>query len=76
MTVAAGGASSSRVRVDTPVQVLSRTENLVTQWKSAPTSVRGRSPNCGQVQRVTSPLAVSPKTLKSHVSGFHAGTGP
>ena len=39
VTDGAGGTSCSSVEVGTPAQVLSKTENFVTQWKSACTSV-------------------------------------
>ena len=75
VTAGAGGASSSRVRVDTPVQSLSSTENFVTQWKSECTSVRGSAPKPSQSQ-VTGPPAVAPNTLRSQVSDRVLGTGP
>ncbi len=59
-----------------PRQVLSSTENLVTQWKSACTAVRGRCPTCGQVQRRAAPSAVAPNTRRSQVCAVNVGTGP
>jgi len=40
-----GGASSSTVAAETPAQIVSSIENLVTQWKSAVTSALGRPAN-------------------------------
>ena len=76
VTDGAGGTCSSSTDVATPVQVLSKTENFVTQWKSACTSLRGSSPKPAQSHERVSPSAVAPQTVKSQAASSKAGTRP
>ncbi len=76
VAAAAGGAARSTSAAGTPDQVMPRTENLVTQWKSATTSWQGSDLNPSEVHRWSAPEAVAPVTARPQAIASYPGTGP
>ena len=59
-----------------PAQRMPGTVNLVTQWKSAVTSLTGIASTSSQRSLASAPDSVAPKIRRSQVSRWNAGTGP
>ena len=65
---------SINVSTDTPFQVVSSFDHLVTQWMSLVTVSDARAENSFHVQRLGS--SISPSIVKVHWSRFTRGVGP